>query len=64
MDKRPDIKTIRCLDERPEPPSGMTYEFKPAISLDSARGVVLRQKKAQGWFLRNRVYFLVPEPQV
>jgi hypothetical protein len=55
---RPDVKTISNKSALPEPPAGQDYSFKPAATLDQARGVCARNGATQGWWLKNRVYFI------
>lgn len=57
---KPDIKTIRSLTNLPGLPPGQAYSFKPAATLDQARGVCARAGASEGYWLKNRVYFLPP----
>lgn len=56
---KPDIKTIRSLANLPGLPPGQAYSFKPAASLDQARAVCTRVGASEGYWLKNRVYFLL-----
>jgi hypothetical protein len=58
MAQRPEVKSINSIAKLPEPPAGQKYSFKPAVTIDQARGVCARAGVHEGWWMKNRVYFL------
>jgi hypothetical protein len=56
---KPNVKSINNLSALPKPPAGQKFSFKPAITIDQARGICAQNKVEQGWWLKNRVYYLI-----
>ena len=57
MANKPDVKSITHMAQLPATPDGQPYYFKPAATIDQARGVCARVGVKQGWWLKNRVYY-------
>jgi hypothetical protein len=54
---KPDVKTIKNMSQLPALPDGQHFYFKPASTIDQARGVCARVGVLKGWWLKNRVYY-------
>lgn len=54
---KPDVKTIKNMSQLPALPDGQRFYFKPASTIDQARGVCARVGVRKGWWLKNRVYY-------